>query len=482
MKKTLVAFIFYYSLFIANYSLGQWQSDVRLTNNNAQSSTSFNNVWCVASGDNNVHVVWFDNRDSNREIYYKRSTDSGINWGADVRLTNDVYSSTDPSIAVSGLVLHVVWEDSRDMLEKLYYKCSTDGGTNWGVDTRLSEDSSVVYSPSICVSGSNVHIVWNDARNGYQVYYKRSTDGGTSWGPDIRLTNSPGEAGAPTISVSGSIIHIAWSDTRDGDEIYYKRSTDNGITWGTDTRLTNAPSFSWQPNIAVSGSLVNVVWADHRNGWPNSEIYYKRSSDAGLNWSDDIRLTNNLTRSWYPSISASGSEIHVVWSDSCDVNYDIFYKRSTDGGLNWEADSRLTNNPSYSSLPSISTNGTAVHLVWYDMRDGNGEIYYKRNPTGNTIGINKIGSSVPDKFCLYQNYPNPFNPTTNIKFKVQSYKVVKLVVFDIRGKEAETLVNGKLKPGEYEFTWDASQYPSGVYFYKLQTDNFTETKKLVLIK
>jgi hypothetical protein len=480
-KIILVLLIVHCTLSIEN-CMGQWQPDVRLTNNNSQSSTSFNNAWCIASSGNSVHVVWFDNRDGNWEIYYKRSSDGGTNWGADTRLTYDVNNSTDPVIAVSGSDVHVVWEDNRDMFLKLYYKRSTDGGISWGADTRLSEDSSVVYNPSICVSGYNVHIVWNDTRNGYQIYHKRSTDGGVNWGSDIRLTNGQGSTGTPTISSSNSVLHLVWSDSWNGDGIHYKRSTNNGANWTADSELINAPSFNWQPNIAVSGSLVNVVWADHRNGWSNSEIYYKRSTNGGLNWGDDIRLTNNLTRSLYPSVCVSGSEIHVVWSDSCDVNYDIFYKRSTDGGINWETDTRLTNNPAYSSRPSVSVSGSTVHVVWYDMRDGNGEIYYKQNPTGNVIGINKIGINSPDKYSLYQNYPNPFNPTTNIKYQIINKKLVTLKIYDILGKEVASLVNEKQLPGVYEVNWDASQFPSGVYFYKLTAGDFSEVKRMVLIK
>jgi hypothetical protein len=89
---------------------------------------------------------------------------------------------------------------------------------------------------------------------------------------------------------------------------------------------------------------------------------------------------------------------------------------------------------------------------------------------------------VPDKFGLFQNYPNPFNPTTSIKYQVESIKFIKLVVYDILGKEAATLVNETQSPGVYEVTFDGSQYSSGVYFYKLVAGDFSEVKKMLLIK
>src|SRR3970040_1297733 len=111
MKKIL------FLLLTINCSLltvhAQWQPDVRLTNDPASSITSFNNAWCIASSGNVVLVVWYDNRDGNYEIYYKRSTDGGVSWGSDTRLTNNTANSFLPSVAVSGSVVHVVWYDNR---------------------------------------------------------------------------------------------------------------------------------------------------------------------------------------------------------------------------------------------------------------------------------------------------------------------------------------------------------------------------------
>jgi hypothetical protein len=102
--------------------------------------------------------------------------------------------------------------------------------------------------------------------------------------------------------------------------------------------------------------------------------------------------------------------------------------------------------------------------------------------------IGKISSEVPLRFSLYQNYPNPFNPVTKIKFDVTvshfegGKEDVKLVIFNIQGKEITTLVNQQLQSGTYEVDWNASDYPSGVYFYKLTAGDFIAVKKMVLIK
>ncbi|MEP7146815.1 MAG: hypothetical protein ABI792_07375, partial [bacterium] len=169
MKK-----LFLLLLFIPVISYSQWQPDVRLTNDPAISFTSRNNARCVAASGNVLHVVWYDYRDAgNSEIYYKRSTDGGISWGADTRLTNNSAFSERPSVSVSGSVVHVVWSDQRDGNLEIYYKRSTDAGVSWGSDTRLTNNSATSYNSSVTVSGQVVHLVWSDTRDGnFEIYYK----------------------------------------------------------------------------------------------------------------------------------------------------------------------------------------------------------------------------------------------------------------------------------------------------------------------
>ena len=101
--------------------------------------------------------------------------------------------------------------------------------------------------------------------------------------------------------------------------------------------------------------------------------------------------------------------------------------------------------------------------------------------------INNNNSGIPKKFALYQNYPNPFNASSNIKFDIPSnvkrqMSNVKIIIYDILGRRVETLVNEELKPGTYEISWDANNYPSGVYIYMLSAGDFSDTKKMILLK
>lgn len=112
-------------------------------------------------------------------------------------------------------------------------------------------------------------------------------------------------------------------------------------------------------------------------------------------------------------------------------------------------------------------------------------------PPDEPVGIHPISSIIPDKFTLYQNFPNPFNPSTNIKFDITSSATdgvrgqksdVKLVVYDVMGREIETLLKEKLSPGSYRIQFDGSKLTSGVYFYSLETESYRETKKFILLK
>ncbi|HEX2787726.1 MAG TPA: FG-GAP-like repeat-containing protein [Ignavibacteria bacterium] len=109
-----------------------------------------------------------------------------------------------------------------------------------------------------------------------------------------------------------------------------------------------------------------------------------------------------------------------------------------------------------------------------------GGIYYFENR--DIIGISNISTEVPAEFKLSQNYPNPFNGVSNIEFAIPSLSHVTLIIYDISGKEISLLHSGKLNAGVYKYQWDSGDLPSGIYLYSLRTENFSQTKKMVLIK
>src|SRR4030095_726785 len=197
----------------------------------------------------------------------------------------------------------------------------------------------------------------------------------SQWGPVVRLTYDAAASYISShwsIAANGNDVHFVWYDERNGGpfgnkEIYYIRSSDGGVSWGTETRLTNNVDFSLYPTVAVNGSAIHVVWADRRDG--NFEIYYKRSTNSGLTWGPDTRLTNNTFEGSFPSVAADAAGVYVVWHDDRDfMNYpEIYFKKSTDGGASWSPnDTRITNNAAHSSQPIIAVIGSYLHVVWED--------------------------------------------------------------------------------------------------------------------
>jgi hypothetical protein len=182
------------------------------------------------------------------------------------------------------------------------------------------------------------------------------------------------------------------------------------------------------PAVGASGSTVHVTWEDNRDG--NYEVYYKRSTDNGVNWEPDTRLTLYTGASTGSSIDVSGSNVHVVWTDERDYNSEIYYKSSVDNGASWSQDTRLTNNGATSFYNSISASGPAVHVAWYDNRDGNWEIYYKRNPTGNVF-IEEQESGVSPRTLF--SAPTIFNDRITITFAKPLADPVMIRLYDIAG-------------------------------------------------
>ena len=105
-----------------------------------------------------------------------------------------------------------------------------------------------------------------------------------------------------------------------------------------------------------------------------------------------------------------------------------------------------------------------------------------RRQLSEIIGIQNISTEIPSKYSLGQNYPNPFNPRTAISLCLPVVSFVSLKVYDVMGREVQTLVNEKLQQGAFEVTFDGSNLNSGVYFYKLVTDGYSETKRMLLVR
>jgi hypothetical protein len=467
-------FLFFF-FFLISPLFAQWQTDARLTANDSASLMSMNNARCIAAGPNGVlHVVWFDERDGGsgaEQVYYKRSTDAGTTWSQDTRLSFSSARAWYPSVCVSGSHVHVVWFNETD--QSIHYKRSTNEGVSWLQDTTINQGTTWTYAagyPSITASGSTVHVVWS---SGYQylsclyISYNRSTDNGVNWSGDLALTDSTvmyDRDETPSISVAGSDVHVIWKkwNNTNGANIYYKHSTDGGMTWSPDTCLL-APGLAMDPSHAVADSMVHVVWFDGHNG---GQIYYKRSVDRGMTWLQEEPLSQSTGWVEYPSIVALGFNIFAVWEVGIGgQGIDLCYRHSTDGGMTWLPESLLTTDPtSWGGLfPSASIRDTMVHLVWQDGRNGNYEVYYKRNLNFNPYGMQeKTPCSIQRPLTEVKAVPNPFTTFATIP----NHETERFALYDIAGQRFGVFRGDRIGEG----------LPPGVYFIKPESGKDGSTR------
>ncbi|MDJ0975172.1 MAG: hypothetical protein QNJ98_11975 [Planctomycetota bacterium] len=348
-----------------------------------------------------VYVAWYDERGGNSDIYVNRSLDGGTTWLVDdVRVGSDIpgaAASREPQIACDGDTVYLTWYDRRDGSYGIYFNRSTDAGATWlAQDVRLDRATpgqSDARLPRMAVDGTRIAIAWTDERSGgSDIYLNRSLDGGATWlVNDVRLneTGAPaGDAEAPDVAIEADHVVVAWQDARDGlFDVYANRSLDGGTTWlPQDARVDRdvaGTADSIAPRVCVRGGAAHVVWEEHRT--PNPTVSFSRSDDGGATWAPlETRLDRAptaLAAALRPSIRCCpAGAVVVVWRDDTDGRFDVRLTRSTDGGRTWLFEPlRLdTDDPGagHSLDPEICCAGDRVYVVWYDQRDGPGDVYF----------------------------------------------------------------------------------------------------------
>jgi hypothetical protein len=202
--------------------------------------------------------------------------------------------------------------------------------------------------------------------------------------------------------------------------------------------------------------------------------YIIKTTNAGNNW--NVIYSNSDYEKILKSVYFTN--LNTGYAVGGNQGFANIIVKTTNGGANWIT----LNSGSNLELKSVCfVNDTVGYIC------GLSGLILKTTTGGEPIGIKPISNSVPLKFKLYQNYPNPFNPYTKIKFEIPIINGVtngnvKLIIYDILGREVDMLVNENLKPGSYEVTWDASKFASGIYFCRLITGEFIESIKIIFLK
>jgi len=251
--------------------------------------------------------------------------------------------------------------------------------------------------------------------------------------------------------------------------------------------------------LTVDSSVVvvgNVTAIPASGGTGIGAITYGSAGIVSTGWDSPARDTSDYYQ--FRVSPVSGNKFNISSTDfvystngTATMTSAVYY--STNGGLNFtqigsDISVSSTQTP-WSDTTHITVNSGVTLILriygWAAVSSNNKFRVKSLVISGTTSTItaeNNLGNSVPSSFRLYQNYPNPFNPETQIKFDMAKSSLVKLSVYDLLGQEIETLVNEKLNAGSYKTNWNASGYPSGVYFCRIQTEDYYKNIKMILLK
>lgn len=304
------------------------------------------------SPDTRLHLCWYDNRDGAYDIYW-RSGWNGYNWTGESRIDRDVPGaaySAHPQIGTDGAGgIFIVWEDSRDGGNDIYFNRSLDDGQSWDdSDRRLDVSDAAGASDAFGVTlaidrnamQTGVFVAWHDdVGGGKDVRVARSIDGGNLWDPEPARIDAGGEGAAgsffPALVADGGRVRVAWYDDRDGGtDIRLRGSDDSGASWNPEVRLDTGvagSAHSTHPRLALVGDRLVSAWTDHRlspdwTGDPYPDLYFRASDNAGFQWAEDeLRIDDD------PQSSAISEDLQMVLQGGIVYFAWVDWRRGTPG-------------------------------------------------------------------------------------------------------------------------------------------------------
>lgn len=344
--------------------------------------------------------------------------------------------------------------------EEIYF--TSNGGTNWLLQYHLSDTAyvrEIMFSkkyPEIGYAFGDLAYggTWHGAR------ILRTSNGGLNWTKWEFEFNDIMPAENSMAVIDSNCAWFGLNNIWSTQSKVIMTST-SGTTWNI---YTVNGGFSGPTGIQFSSDKLTGLY-----GAPDDVSYIYRTTNSGINWTQ-IYFINNY--SYFNTLR---------WiTETCNIyaNTSDYVLRSVNNGLNWSYMTGI-NSAQLISMDAVKINPGTI----YAMIVSNTRKVYKLLDTVRPIGIENPVKSIPMKYELYQNYPNPFNPVTIIKFGLPENNQVTIKIYDVLGRIIDVIINDEFrKAGAYSIVWDASRFPSGIYFCRLEAGGFVSSKKMILIK
>jgi hypothetical protein len=489
-----------------------------LISNNPQSSSLVD--WDLAVDDSNCCVLAFTDTRAGSSInpYAYRISPSGqFLWGANgIALTDsvNVFQANPKVICTSDGNFIIPWQYNN----KIGIQKINKAGTKvWGNIPKMvigNPGISEKFNYPIGVKSDNGNFIlyWIGYTGSfispanYKLYTQKYSPAGAGlWGnPQDTLWNQGNAQGTyqPSIYSDGNngAVYV-WQSYVTGPTVcYVQRKNSAGqiqfpvngsaVTTTGATMLNFAPAASYMPSTGETF----VFWQRKNSLQSVIGVYGQKFSATGTRlWADSGFTVKPLDGNSFSSLSTFTKDTSVLGYymeivTAGNTGLAKAFKLNRDGVLQWGG-SILTPGAYVSGKgrmsSAINSSGMSM-LAFQDNRNDAGGMYAQNinfNGTfGGPTGIINLNGLTPEKYSLSQNYPNPFNPATKIKFEIAKNSLVSIKIFDLLGREVKNLVNDNLTAGSYEVTFNASEFSSGVYFYKMVSGDFSQIKKMMLLK
>jgi hypothetical protein len=378
------------------------------------------------------------------------------------------------------------------------YYTAFNGATRLGAGVQLNTEGSSTGAgasrPSVCFRPPSTFLaVFEYAKNGNNIAgMVVDANSGSKIGNAFGMSDNTSNSRIyPHVASNGTYSVCVWTDGRTDTQLgdVYAERIEGGNLASANVKVNDdgPGGYNQYARVAMDaqGNYV-VVWIDTRSN-SSGDLYGQRFDAQGNRVRSNFKLTKSNSKLWeYPpgiAMKNDGSYV-VTWADDLTKtgnNYTVKTRFFSSSDQPLSDIIQVTNSPSAQPDVKIGATGAVVY-AWNDGRENVnlGRIYSKIYAGFPTTAVED--QSVPARFQLDQNYPNPFNPSTNFEFRIANFEFVSLRIFDVLGREVAMLVNEVRPAGVYTVRWDASSFPSGVYYYRLQAGASTASKKMVLTK